>query len=393
MARKPQAVPSMLLHKASGQAYININGNRLYLGRHGTREATQRYAATLAELAANGGKLPVPQDEITVAELAEAYMEYADSNYKRADGTTTPTAGICRLVIRHVTALYADARAVDFGPTALRAVRQRMIDKGWARTNINKSVSLIRSVWKWAAGHEMIPVTTYQTLATVEPLKRGRCAARETDPVRPVPEAFIDAVKPHVSRQVWALIQLQLLTAARAGELVTMRATDIDTSGKIWFFRPAHHKTAHHGHERVIYLGPQAQTVVRPYLADRPIDRPLFSPAEAVAELRERRHAKRKTPLSCGNKPGSHVADAPTWQAGDAYTTDTYRRAIDNGCRAADVPPWSPHRLRHNAATNLRRQFGIEAARLILGHRSPAMTALYAEVDESKAIEIAAKAG
>ena len=34
----------------------------------------------------------------------------------------------------------------------------------------------------------------------------------------------IDAIKPFVSRQVWALVQLQLLTGARAGELVGMRA-------------------------------------------------------------------------------------------------------------------------------------------------------------------------
>jgi transposase len=32
-----------------------------------------------------------------------------------------------------------------------------------------------------------------------------------------VPRAQIDAVKPHVSRQVWQIIQLQILTGARAG--------------------------------------------------------------------------------------------------------------------------------------------------------------------------------
>jgi integrase len=44
-----------------------------------------------------------------------------------------------------------------------------------------------------------------------------------------------------VSRQVWALIQLQLLTGARAGELVGMRPIDLDTSGRIWMFSPQEH--------------------------------------------------------------------------------------------------------------------------------------------------------
>ncbi len=38
------------------------------------------------------------------------------------------------------------------------------------------------------------------------------------------------------------------------------------------------------------------------------------------------------------------------------------------------IPPWHPHQPRHNAATELRKEFGIEAARIILGHHSPAIT-------------------
>ncbi len=31
---------------------------------------------------------------------------------------------------------------------------------------------------------------------------------------------------------------------------------------------------------------------------------------------------------------------------------------------------WHPHQLRHTAATELRRAYGVEAARIILGHAS-----------------------
>ena len=54
---------------------------------------------------------------------------------------------------------------------------------------------------------------------------------------------------------------------------------------------------------------------------------------------------------------------------------------------------WSPNRLRHNAATYLRKQFGIEAARVVLGHSSAGVTEIYAEQDLSKAAEIMGRVG
>ncbi len=89
--------------------------------------------------------------------------------------------------------------------------------------------------------------------------EKDRCDARESEPVKPVPQEYVDAVQPYVSRQVWAMIQLQLLTAARPGEILKMRPWDIDRSEKIWVYAPAEHKTAHHGHERKIYIGPKGQ--------------------------------------------------------------------------------------------------------------------------------------
>jgi integrase len=54
---------------------------------------------------------------------------------------------------------------------------------------------------------------------------------------------------------------------------------------------------------------------------------------------------------------------------------------------------WHPHQLRHNAATELRREFGLEAARIILGHNSTAVTEIYAEKDEQQAIAAIVEVG
>lgn len=53
-----------------------------------------------------------------------------------------------------------------------------------------------------------------------------------------------------------------------------------------------------------------------------------------------------------------------------------------------------PHQLRHSAATSLRREFGLEAAQLTLGHASAQITdAVYAERDRSRVMEIMRKIG
>jgi len=49
--------------------------------------------------------------------------------------------------------------------------------------------------------------------------------------------------------------------------------------------------------------------------------------------------------------------------------------------------------VRHNAATELRKEFGIEPARLILGHRSAAITEVYAEKDEQQGIDAIVRVG
>lgn len=151
----------------------------------------------------------------------------------------------------------------------------------------------------------MIPVSVYQGLATVQGLKAGRSAAIESPRVQPVPQEAIDAVFPYVSDQVRAMIQIQLLTAARPGEVVQMRPIDLDVTKDPWVYKLIDHKTAHHGYERVIFLGPKAQMVIMPFLNRNP-DEYLFKPAEAEAARRMEQHRLRRTPIAYGNRPGSN---------------------------------------------------------------------------------------
>src|SRR5262249_29487116 len=148
--------------------------------------------------------------------------------------------------------------------------------------------------FKWAVENELVPASVHHGLRTVAGLRRGRCDVRESEPVRPAPEAMVEAVRPHVARQVWTMIELQLLTGMRPGEATSMRTRDLDTSGKVWVYTPESHKTEHHGKRRAIYIGPRAQSVLRPWLRTD-LASYLFSPAEAEAERRASQRVHRKT--------------------------------------------------------------------------------------------------
>jgi len=152
-----------------------------------------------------------------------------------------------------------------------------------------------------------------------------------------------------------------------------------------------------------------------------------FRPTDSEAKRRAERHASRKTPLSCGTKPGDRRKRKAKRQPGDRYTTDTYRRAIARACDTAFPPEgelrrqpketerqwrerltdgqrnelakwqvghrWSPNQLRHTAGTEVRRQFGIEASRVTLGHSKISTTEIYSERDYDLAMQVARQVG
>jgi len=116
-----------------------------------------------------------------------------------------------------------------------------------------------------------------------------------------------------------------------------MRALDFDMSNpNCWVYRPGsdqgnhgEHKTAHHGHDRVILIGPRAQELIRPYLKPD-LTAYLFSPRDATRERNEKRRAARKTPLypshlrlqTCKRKK------RPRRAPGERYTARAYARAV-----------------------------------------------------------------
>ncbi len=327
--RPKNATPSYLKHKATGRGRVVIDGKTYYLpGKYKSPESVAEYHRLCAEWSANHATiLPNPSSSrqytgvdfrgnttnqcgLFVSELIVGYTRHADQYYVK-DGERTSEVSIIDAAMRPVRKLYGHTLAKDFGPIALESCRNALLvqhtqppdEKGrvprqLSRNTINKMVAAIRLMFRWAASKEMIPGSVPGELATLPGLRKGRSTARETAKVRPARDEFVEKSLEFMPRQVAAMVQLQLLTGMRPGEVVIIRTCDLNTTGKIWEYNPSSFKTEHHELERgrTVYIGPRAQEILRPWLkAD--LEAFLFSPAEAFAELQAERREARQTPV------------------------------------------------------------------------------------------------
>jgi len=330
---------------------------------------------------------PVP----TLRELAEAYNAHARVYYRKAGRSTREAEQIAEalaVAVEH----FGEQPADQFGPRRFQLTRDAMIAKGWSRPYINKQCGRIKRACRWAVTQEMIPAAVCGALREVEGLKKGRTPAPETEHVEPVARAVVDATLPHLNPIVADMVRLQLETGMRPGEVRELRPRSVDRGGAVWAYRPESHKTEHQAKNRVVFIGPKGQAILRPYLL-RGADEYCFSPIEAVRKMREQRASDRRTPLSCGNRTGTNRQVAPRRRAGRKYSKDSYTKAIRRACQSAQLEPWQPNQLRHTRATEVRAQFGLEAAQVILGHSQADVTQIYAERDEAKAREVMAQVG
>lgn len=409
---KVKRKPSYLLHKPTGQARVRIDGRDLYLGEFGSPQSREQYNDLIADWLARQDTSRV---SLTVDDLCILFLEHAEQYYRHKDGTPTGEAGNMRHALRFLIKVHGRCRVREFGPIKLKEVRQAMITAGMCRTNINRTIHRIKRAFSWGVENEVVPAAIYQALVAVKALRSGRTEARESAPIKPVNEGTVNDTLPHLSRVVADMVRLQLLCGMRPGEVCALRPCDVTLGTKgVWTYRPAQHKTEHHGKERRIFIGPAGQKILGPYL-DRDIEANCFSPAEVEAERNSAKKQNRRSPMT-----PSQAARKPKGRfVKDRYTKDSYNRAVQRGCEQAfGMPPelrdvsravarmqevtesereklrvrlnaeaaewrrkycWSPNQLRHSRATAIREKYGIEAAQTVLGHSDPRVTEIYAE--------------
>src|SRR5947207_3195119 len=145
MSGRSRSVPSYRLHKQSGQAVVTLTdglgGRRdVLLGRYGSADSRLEYGRVIAEWEANGRRLTAAAvgSDLTVSELILAFWRHAEQHYRHPDGTPTSELTEYRYSLKPLRELYGHSRANDFGPLALKAVRQRMVEAGWCRGLVNQ---------------------------------------------------------------------------------------------------------------------------------------------------------------------------------------------------------------------------------------------------------------
>lgn len=159
-------VPKYRFHKGSGQALVQINGERIYLGVFGSAESKEKYLRIVAEWleskqtpsSPNGNGRP--NDSISINEMLLAYWQFAET-YDCKDGEPTKELECVKEAIWPLRQLYGSVKAAEFGPQVLKAVRQLMISQQkLCRNVVNRRIGRIKRVFKWAVAEELVPPST-----------------------------------------------------------------------------------------------------------------------------------------------------------------------------------------------------------------------------------------
>ena len=264
MGRRKNAVPSLTLHKRTGQGRVRIGGRDFYCGPFGSQECQQRYAELIRGHAQGEvvESLPKRRDAIKRGKgplVAELVADYASRRVlvRYVDGDGKPTnEGKNQLdILREFRVSVGSLPVSEVSGPTIMSVRSLVVRRGLRRGTVNARVGVIRRLFKWRLANDLVSPEVNAKVQAVEPLAKGDEAVAENGHVKPVEKAHVDATLPYLPSTLRAVVKLQSLTAARGGEVLAMRPCDIDQTHEIWWYSPESHKTQHHGKSQKSRLG------------------------------------------------------------------------------------------------------------------------------------------
>lgn len=355
-------IPKYCHHKQKNLAYVTINGRVIYLGKYDSPESHNNYDKTIAEWLSNNRMLESEYfvSDFSVSDLVARYLDHS-INYYLNRRTNKPTSHYHKIksAVVYAHRYYGDLPIEEFRARHLKAIRTIMIDKKYVRGTINQWISLIKAMFRWGAEEELFSDEIYHRIKIVKGLQLGRSDAKESKSVKGITYDRIHAVKPHIPTLVWDMVQIQLLTGMRPGEVVGMKGSELVTGSEVWEYLPESHKTAHKGKSRFIFIGPRAQVILSPYLIKHVAGYLFQSPAIP----------------------------------GEPYTVAAYRRCITRACKRIDIDKWTPHQLRHTRADEIENLYDIDSACDVLGHQTTKTTLTYLERRKERARRVMKEIG
>ena len=209
---------------------VYIDRKPKYLGRHGSKESEVAYTqfcsewwARKARLTAEGRSSPIPLpppkvdgvSDITVKELAAAFLEHAEKMLKKPNYTHYRI-----VVVEFLVKLYGDVLAEGFRPRDLKLIRNELIHalnkRGkprFCRGMVNEYTRRIATVFAWGADDEndLVSQNIVAVLKAVKPLPEDYPGTFDHEEREDVPDAVIKATLPFMPPTLQAMVKLQRL--------------------------------------------------------------------------------------------------------------------------------------------------------------------------------------
>jgi len=348
-----------------------------------------------------------PTTVTTIGQLLEKYENYLQKTVSTIRyGLEHPDLRFVRRV-RLFLEPYAQWDVNTFGPDELNEVKGELLKykyttgkkkKHYTRGGINDTLGWVIKIIRWGVGRRIVEQETLICINNeFKKLRYGEQGAKDTIKRTRVTEEEFRKVVSCVNSVHADMLTLIWHTGMRPYEICEMRPFDILTDDpECWIYIPGRdktpvgmHKTTIHGKIKVIPLAGECIDILKRRVKNFTSKQYIFSPKESMAEYLAEKHRNRKTPLSCGNKPGSNRKEDPARRAGDRFINSTFERACKRGCKKAEVEPFVPYDLRRTVATKTRAELGKEAARTLLGHAKTSTTDIYLLEEVTAAMKVA----
>ena len=330
-------------------------------------------------------------DTLTVSNLNSKFLNYCDSYYNETQVGTKETENLA-YGTRLLVAKYANLAAESITPKELAEIQVDLLadKRRLSITTINRRIDAIKRMYKWAVGQGLIEPIIEAAIARFPKIKRGRTTAKPAQKTQPANPVDVKATLKYLTPTVRDMVIVQWICSMRPTEIINMQPKYIIKSknNEPWLYWPEEHKNKNKGKYRVIAIFPDAQKIIEARIKKLNPDDYIFSPAQSAIEARNQKCKKRKTPLNCGNRPGSNVKAEPKIKPGDKFSKNAYPRAVKRAIQTANkeikknniaradegleplqlISHWSPRQLRHAKATENRALAGQAIAAILLGH-------------------------
>jgi len=177
---KSRKQPKYLHHKPTDTARVWVRGKIHSLGKYESPESWDKYYRLLADLNKFGDVPPptVSKTEITVAELAIHFTEYAQVYFKKVPQTVEH----CKKAMKLLVEYYEQEPVNNFSPRSLQYLRDKLlkakyvrkgIEKPYARQSINRWIDIIKDAFKFGVQQGWVTGNTFHALQCVDDLKQG----------------------------------------------------------------------------------------------------------------------------------------------------------------------------------------------------------------------------